>query len=155
MLYNQEFILACLNVDKEISGKDIGKIRRKIKHYSVWKLPGSRQPKVLSFSPERVFQSEIVIVWKDKRALLFFFSQQSSTLWWALFSGSLKCEKGLFRLLWSLPLLSRSFVCKIAKAVNCTRFPIQVITKQPWDSGWVGRICPFHLVLQNMETRKT
>lgn len=130
--------------------------KREKKNQTLFCLKAARQQAVQSveFQP-KVFQSEIVIVWKDKRALLFFLSQQSLTLWWALFSGSLKCEKGLFRLLWSLPLLSPSLVCKIAKAVNCTHFPIRVITKQPWDSGWVGRICPLHLVLQNMETRKT
>lgn len=73
----------------------------------------------------RAFQSEIVIVWKDKCALLFLLPLQSSAVGWGLLSGSVKCKKGLFGCSEvSLPVLSFSLECEIAKAFYSTYSPI-------------------------------
>lgn len=72
----------------------------------------------------RAFQSKAEIVWKDKRTLLFLPLPAEldiavgSPLWLT------EMWKGpFFGLLWSLPALSPSLMCKIAKAVDSPYFP--------------------------------
>lgn len=109
--------------------------KKKKKNQTFFSLKAARQQTVqcVEFQP-RAFQSETVIVWKDKCAFLFFLSQQSSTVEWNLFSGSLKCEKGLFGC--SEVSHSRSLLlCEIARAFNIIHFRIQSFQEMAKKTG--------------------
>ena len=98
------------------------KEEKKIKHYSLWKLPGSRQSNVSEFQL-RAFQSEIVIVWKGINVLCCFFSLCRARLWGGVSSLAHWNAKGAFWVLWSLPLLSSSLVCEICKGIQQHTLP--------------------------------
>lgn len=101
----------------------------------------------------RAFQSKAEIVWKDKRTLLFLPLPAELHIAVGSFLWLTEMWKGAF--------LGCSEVCRRCLLLWCVKLQklstvhislCQEITKQSWDSEWVGWVCPLHLVLWSTGT---